>query len=351
MVGNHPSVKGGITSVISQMRSYDWEQENVSMKFVPTYIEKNNIIKISFFMLAYIKIFFNFILWKPDIIHIHMSYKGSFDRTYLIHQLCRQFHISEVVHLHGSEFKKWYEECSNEKKKQIRNLLKEVDKFVVLGNEWKRRVEEIEPLTSIVVVNNTVSIPNKTVKWNKDEFHIIFLGVLIKRKGVSDLLKAMDLLNKKKLLSKVRVSIAGTGVEETLLKKQCESLGLKDYVAFHGWTDGKRKEELLLESQLFVLPSYNEGLPMAILESMSYGLPVVSTYVGDLREAVDNGENGCLVEAGDINALADALEFMIKLTEEEWGRISINSRRKAEDKFSDKNYKSLFSNLYKELIS
>ena len=58
MIGNHPSVNGGITSVINQLRGYDWEKENIVMKFVPTYLEKNNILKILFFGQAYIKILF-----------------------------------------------------------------------------------------------------------------------------------------------------------------------------------------------------------------------------------------------------------------------------------------------------
>lgn len=350
MVGNHPSVKGGITSVIKQLRSYDWEKENIVMKFVPTYVEKNNILKILFFCQAYIRVLFNIIFWKPEVIHMHMSYKGSFVRKYLIHKLCKVFHIREVVHLHGSEFKKWYDESSEEKRLKIRKLLREVDRFIVLGSEWEYRIKEIEPLTDIVVVNNTVAIPEQTVKWNEKEFNILFLGVLIKRKGVSDLLQAMDLLNKKSLLENVKLGIVGTGSEEENLRNQCKLLGLDKYVIFYGWMDGKKKEELLLNSQLFVLPSYNEGLPMAVLESMSYGLPIVSTYVGDMKEAVDNGENGYLVDPGDIEGLANTLEYIIALAESRWKKVSENARKKVEERFSDSNYKYMFLHIYEDCL-
>lgn len=350
MIGNHPSVNGGITSVINQLRGYDWEKENIVMKFVPTYLEKSNILKILFFGQAYIKILFEIFFWKPEVIHMHMSYKGSFARKYLIHKLCKLFNIREVVHLHGSEFKKWYDESPNKKKLKIRKLLKEVDRFIVLGSEWEHRIKVIEPLTSIIVVNNTVSIPKQIVKWNEQEFNIIFLGVLIKRKGVSDLLQAIYLLHQKGLLENVKLGIAGTGNEEEYLRNECETLGLEKHVTFYGWTDGKKKEELLLNSQLFVLPSYNEGLPIAVLESMSYGLPVVSTYVGDLKEAVNNGENGYLVEPGDIKGLANVLEYMITLTEDKWEKVSKSAREKAEKKFSDSNYKDIFLRIYKDCL-
>lgn len=351
MVGNHPSVKGGITSVINQLRSYDWNEENIEMKFIPTYLEKNNSIKILFFGLAYLRIFFEIIFSRPDVIHMHMSYKGSFGRKYLIHQLCKRFHICEIIHLHGSEFKKWYEESPKEKQLKIRKLLREVDKFIVLGSEWEQRIKNIESSTSIVVVNNTVSIPQKAVKWDKEEFHILFLGVLIKRKGVNDLLEAMSLLHKKGMLNGVKLWIAGTGNEEENLKNQCNTLKLDEYVKFYGWTDGKKKEELILNSQLFVLPSYNEGLPMAILESMSYGLPVVSTCVGDMREAIENDSNGYLLEPGDINGFAEAIESILVLSEQEWKNMSKNAREKAENKFSDSNYKNIFLKIYEDCLN
>ena len=152
------------------------------------------------------------------------------------------------------------------------------------------------------------------------------------------------------MLENVKLGIAGTGNEEEYLRNECETLGLEKHVTFYGWTDGKKKEELLLNSQLFVLPSYNEGLPIAVLESMSYGLPVVSTYVGDLKEAVNNGENGYLVEPGDIKGLANVLEYMITLTEDKWEKVSKSAREKAEKKFSDSNYKDIFLRIYKDCL-
>lgn len=241
MVGNDPSVKGGITSVINQIMSHDWKADGVDMKFIPTYIETNNFKKILFFAKAYKRIKKQIKDNKPDVVHIHMSYKGSFTRKYLIHKLCKKNNIPDIIHLHGSEFKKWYNTVNEKKKNEIRTLLKEADKFIVLGEKWEHTIKEIEPATNTVVVSNTVPIPKETVKWG-EPFKILFLGVLIKRKGVSDLLKATRLLKNDLGSEKFRVVIAGSGQEEANLKNECNNLDIEDVVDFVGWTDGEKKK-------------------------------------------------------------------------------------------------------------
>ena len=89
MIGNHQSVKGGITSVIQQLLSFDWDSVGVEMKFIPTYIEASGIKKIAYFIRAYMNIEKEMRRNKPDIVHIHMSYRGSFYRKYAIHKLCK----------------------------------------------------------------------------------------------------------------------------------------------------------------------------------------------------------------------------------------------------------------------
>ena len=64
--------------------------------------------------------------FKPNVLHIHMSYKGSFYRKYLIHRLCKKFGKKDIIHLHGSEFKKFFEDSSSKTKVKIRTLLENV---------------------------------------------------------------------------------------------------------------------------------------------------------------------------------------------------------------------------------
>lgn len=347
MVGNDQTVKGGITTVITQFLEYDWANKNIDFKFIPTYVEKNDIIKLLFFVIACIRIFLSMVLWRPDVIHIHMSYKGSFFRANFIQNMSLKFKIRVIVHLHGSEFKKWYNLCDAKKQEKIKGFLKKCDYLIVLGNEWKKNIMEIEPNTKIIVLNNTIKIPELQTKWNDKKFNILFMGVLIERKGVSDLLDAVDLIDDE-LKSKIQVTIAGTGKEEKLLKQKCSDLKLDNYINFAGWIDEKEKKKIYLDTQLLVLPSYNEGLPMAILEAISYGIPVVATNVGDISFAVENDINGYLISPHDIEGLKNKIIDVVTKGENNWKKLSENSRTIAIDKFSSDKYMNEFVKLYNE---
>ncbi|MDO4173552.1 MAG: glycosyltransferase family 4 protein [Eubacteriales bacterium] len=306
MVGNDLSVQGGITSVMTQLLEYNWEKQNIEMKYIPTYVEAGMLRKFVFFAKAYRRINQEIRQNKPDLVHIHMSYRGSFFRKYLIHKLCQKNRIPDVVHLHGSEFAQWYAASGHALQKRIQSMLRECSLCIVLGEKWNRTIKKIEPAATTMIVRNAVHIPHETVAW-RIPFTILFLGALIPRKGVADLLQALQQIKGMHGLEHIRLVIAGTGAEEGALRARSAQLSIGPYVTFAGWVDGEAKKKLLRECQMLVLPSYHEGLPVAILEAMSYGMPIVATDVGDISAAVHEGENGFLVRPGDIDGLADRM--------------------------------------------
>ena len=344
MVGNDHSVKGGISSVISQILSHNWVDDGITMTFIPTYVEGGIIRKLLYFLNAYWEIC-NFIKHdRPNIVHIHMSYKGSFTRKFLIHKLCKKNNIPDIIHLHGSEFQKWYNEVGVNKRKRIRTLLQEANTFIVLGDKWNQIIKKIEPRTNTVVVSNTVHIPCDTVSW-KEPFKILYLGVLIKRKGVSDLLEAIKLLKEEFGGVNIKVVIAGSGTEEESLKKKSIELALENIIEFVGGADGEKKKNIILDCQMLVLPSYNEGLPMSILEAMSYGMPIVATDVGDIPSAVIDGVNGYLVKPGRIQDIADSIKRLVA-DRESYRLFSEASRKMAEEQFDEKFFFKTLRQIY-----
>ncbi len=346
MVGNSPYVKGGITSVISQIRGHKWESDGILLQFIPTYIDYCNVVKLFYFIISCIRIVFIFIVNKPQILYMHMSYKGSFYRKYFLHSLCKIWRIKAILHIHGSEFKDWYENCDKKIKLKVNKLLKDCKAVIVLGDEWKHRILEIEKETNTIILNNTVSVPDIKVEWNEKRCQVIFLGVLIKRKGVSDLIDAIEILKKQNKLSNIHFVIAGDGEEMEQLQKRVENLKLSDVVSFVGWVENSTKEDLIKNSQVMVLPSYNEGLPISVLEALSYGMPVIATDVGDMSVAVKDGYNGFLITPGDVDALSDSL-FKIN-TRETFEKFSVNSKKMAEDVFSDNEYFRRLAKCFKE---
>lgn len=347
MCGNHPSNKGGMTSVISQILSFDWENMDIKMKFIPTFYPGNNVKKLLFFWVSYVRILIALFFYRPQIIHMHMSYKGSFYRKFLIHKLCRRFGVKDIIHLHGSEFEKWYAEASQNLQNKIKELLRECDMVFVLGEKWKNVVEKIEPEANVTVINNAVRIPQETVRWNEDVCQLLYMGVLIPRKGLDILLDSLSMLKDSGRIAKIHLAIVGTGPEENRLKASCREKELGDAVSFYGWKTGDEKAEIIKKSQVAVMPSYNEGLPIAVLEALSYGMPVIATGVGDMEAAVKDGVNGYIIKPGDAKTLADKIELISR--EDTFNEMSMRSRQLAENIFSEEIYVQKLVKYYSEL--
>jgi glycosyltransferase involved in cell wall biosynthesis len=106
------------------------------------------------------------------------------------------------------------------------------------------------------------------------------------------------------------VSLAGGETQPgqlSNLQAQIARCACDSRVQMLGVVRGPEKERVLLESDCFILPSHGEGLPMAMLEAMAYGMPVIVTRVGAIPEAVTDGVEGFLIEPGDVEALADRM--------------------------------------------
>lgn len=351
MVGSDSSVKGGITSVISQMLEMNWDSQNIDMKFIPTFISGNSITKLCFFSKSYIKIFQSIQRKDISVLYLHMSHNGSFFRKCLVCEMAMLFNVKTVVHLHSSEFVKFYENSNSLVKKMIQRFFKKVNLTIVLGKKWEERVRNIQPNANIMILHNTVSVPE--ISWDKDyeQVKLLFLGVLLQRKGVADLLKAIkELKNQQQLDSKkVKFIIAGTGQEEDQLKEYAKQVDIQGYVDFCGWVSGDVKHKLLEESHVLILPSYNEGLPICILEAMSYENAIIASNVGDVSAAVKDGVNGYLIEAGDINCLAQKINSVLS-NKNLLVSMQKESRRMAEIEFSDTKYMTEIANACKSLV-
>lgn len=348
LIGSDLSVKGGITTVISSFLEHRFD--NISILFLPTYVEGSINKRITFFINSMIKYVKKLIKNEFNIAHVHMSYKGSFYRKFIVIKLGKLFGKKIILHLHGSEFEVFYNSSNKMVKGLIKNLFKSSDCIVVLGEKWNKVIAEISPKANIKIFNNSVKIPEVNAKWNSEKFNILFLGVLIKRKGIYELIEAIKILKEDGIIYKYNLNfiIGGTGKEEVHIKNLILKYGLSECVQMLGWVNGQMKEELLMKSQLFILPSYNEGLPMAILEAMSYGIPTISTNVGSISELVIDNETGKLIEeitpVDIVNAIKEEINDL-----EGWKYKSKKCKSIIQDKFSEDIYFNKFENLYNNI--
>ena len=363
MVGNDPSVHGGITQVIGQIRAHDWAASEIHVDFIPTYIASGRLRQIVFYLSALRRIRRALRTDPPQLVHIHMSFRGSYVRKNNVRALCRRFRVPYVLHLHGSQFEVWYDALGERRKKGVRRMLRDADAVIVMGERWQEIVRRIEPAAKAVIIRNAVRTPQMSSSGEafrdpeapssgasfrdpeasssgaactglKERFQVLFLGVLIPRKGVQDILEAARLLKESGRIGSLHFVIAGTGAEEERLRETVRAFSLQDAVTFAGWAEGEEKEKLLCTSQALVLPSRREGLPVAVLEALAHGLPVIASDVGDTAEAVRDGETGYLIAPGDVQMLAQRL-LDLSSDPVRYERMSRAARRLAETEFSE----------------
>jgi glycosyltransferase involved in cell wall biosynthesis len=205
------------------------------------------------------------------------------------------------------EFFEWLPQCFQ---RGVVHSMGHARRIVVLGRFWAEYMERIGiPAGQIRVIRNAVPGPETApLRDASGTCRILFLGALTERKGLPELIQAAG-SEAMRGLDWVML-IAGNGDPEPW-RAQAARHGVEDRVRFIGWVDSPRARSLLTESDIFVLPSRNEGLPMAILEAMAFGVPVVATPVGDIREAVDDGATGLISPTQDPAALADALARLV----------------------------------------
>lgn len=347
MVGVDESTKGGMWTVVENyLKNKEFVTKN-DLIYIPTSITGCSAIKkIVFTLKAYWQIIKVFKNNKIDIIHVHMSERASIYRKRIIMEYAKIKRTKIILHMHGAEFEILYKQMNKFKQDFVRKTLNFADKIIILGEYWKEFIGELvdEP-SKICVVYNAVEVPEK-YEYSIENNIILFLGSVSKRKGIYIFLEALK--NVSNLLqNSFEVKIYGPSVEEDITDK-VKRLGLEKWVEYGGWLNEIDKKEVLKRSAINVLPSFNEGLPMTILEAMSYGVPTITTTVAAIPEVVNNN-NGALVSPGDIEALADqiikiALDYDYRL------QLSKQAYVDAFSKFSVDRHISSIQGIYEELV-
>src|SRR5690606_15580564 len=267
---------------------------------------------IGIFIIALFKLFWKLMFdRKIAIVHIHSASAGSFVRKYLVFLVAKfLFQKKTIYHLHGARFHLFYKNSNSLIRRLVKHLAESVDVFICLSIYWQNYLSNESVIKNLVVVNNPVLRPTTSPSVTDIDRNIVlnmlFLGRIGERKGVFDLLEVINSY-KEQLVGNVKLRVGGDGEVESL-RNYIENENLSDIVEYVGWVDGQKKNDLLLQCNVLILPSYNEGLPISILEAMSYGKAIIATTVGGIPEIVSDNENGFLFTPGDKETLA----FLIK---------------------------------------
>ncbi|MEC4893378.1 MAG: glycosyltransferase family 4 protein [Oscillatoria sp. PMC 1051.18] len=250
---------------------------------------------------------------KVDLVHIHVAEGGSTVRKSILALIAFAFRKPVIMHAHGCEFHLFYEKLPKLPKIGLNWVWRRCSYIIVLSESWKKFYSDrcgLKP-EQVVVLPNPVAIPESIPdRQNSEQVKFLFLGKINQRKGIFDLLQAFAQLPPPQR-EKAQLILAGSGEIEQATNL-AQSLQIDQQILFPGWITKQQCQELLAQADVFLLPSYNEGLPMALLEGMSWGLPAITTPVGGIPELVTDKQTGLLVNPGDITGLKGAMQSLIE---------------------------------------
>lgn len=303
IITNSKNYKGGITAVVSGYHGSKLEND-FSIHYVESCSDSHfKITKAGKMLLGYIQFFFELVFFRPQIVHINSSFGFSFYRKIYYIYLGKLFKAKIVNHIHGAEFDTFFENATDKKRRLITRTYNKCDCLIALSDEWKDKLKCIVPEAKIRVVEN-YSILHRDHAKNEWHNNILFLGEVGRRKGCCDIPDVAKLV--KARIPNCKFIVAGNVLQDdySIIKEKITQYEISDCISFPGWVRGKEKDNLLSTADIFFLPSYNEGMPMSILDAMGYALPIVSTTVGGIPKIVKNQVNGYVCDPGNVNEFA-----------------------------------------------
>lgn len=302
---------------------------------------------LSFLPFAFIKGIFLIRKHRYDVINTHFAVPSG-PVGYLLGKI---FGIPNVLSLHGGDIydpsKKMSPHKSRFWRTVVRFMLNNADSVVAQSSNTRdNAVRYYNPSKEIKIIPLAFHPPakvKKIIKKQADEFKIVTIGRLVKRKAFDDLIKAVAAIINKN----VRLYLMGDGPEMEYLSNLAIGLGASDRIIFLGYLTDEEKFSHIASSDLFALTSLHEGFGIVFMEAMHFGVPIVCTNHGGQTDFLENGKNGILIDVADIQACAEAIEKLRK-DKKFYLEASKNNKLKVKDFYAE-NVASRYSVLFSEL--
>lgn len=207
---------------------------------------------------------------------------------------------------------------NNFRKKLLRKSFDLADGVITVSKALQAEVKNISVKANVNTIYNGVNFSKFTLpdeKFEKKSF--IFIGNIIKTKGIYELVNAVNLMIKAG--SDFHLHIVGNGPEVGGIRALIDKNNLQQKITLHGTVNHHQVVDLLQKCHALILPSYQEGVPNVIMESLACGVPVVATKVGGIPEVV-NESNGVLI---NYHTEADIIEGIEKCLSSKWNERAI----------------------------
>lgn len=294
--------------------------------------------------------------WQPDLIHLHGMFTFV---SYSALVSSRRGGVPLVVSPHGM-LDPWALSNSRLKKRIFLSLLENrVLKYAArvhalnsTEREAFRKVNEID--SKVYVIPNGISCQKAIIKESSGKcFKLLYLGRLHFKKGIAELLQGLYILkrNRSDLLGNLEVNLVGWGDDSYLaqMKSLARSLDLTDFVYFRGAAFDEEKARYFASADAFILPSFSEGLPMAVLEAWSYGLPVLMTPECNLPEGFES--KAALRVQTNPESLANSIAAMLETPRDELRAMGQRGLELVRSKFSWDSVAKQYLDMYDEVLA
>ena len=312
-VGPSFASRGGI-SAVARMLNDLLEAGGNPVDHLGSTVEGSSFGKNLYTLCSYAKFLGKILFRRYLLIHVHSSANNSFYRKVFFVVMSKLARKRVVLHVHPGRFYDFFRSKKRCSRYLIRKILCLPDAVIVLSAGIKEKFQAIIPEEKIFVLNNPVKSFHFRCQREKEEKIILYLGWFVKEKGVFDIVKAVPEV----LAEEPTAKFLFCGTRDTeKLRSLFMDKPYKDRVSVREWIQGEEKTDILAQSTMLLLPSYTEGFPNVILEAMASCLPIVTTPVGAIPEALKEGENCLYIQPGDVQSLKEKILNILK--NPEWG--------------------------------
>lgn len=295
------------------------------------------------------------LIFNPDIIHIGTAHGLSFAKHSLMVWICRIKRVKVLLELHFSV--SYFTSPLNPLwRRYIYSILQNVDGIITLSKEWNQLIYLVPNIKLFYVPNGIqtssyIKIQRQNAKI-KNRIEILFLGHIGREKGCFDLVDAIVDIREhtRKPFCLHLVGETLRDGEKEQLQKYLVERDLGKWVQVHDAEYGDLKLDRMELSDIFVLPSYHEGMPISILEAMAAGLPVIATKTGGITDQVIPEITGLLIPVGDVKGLGQAILRLIE-NDEERLKMGLAGRRRAIEEFDIEKRVDRLISVYNQLLS
>lgn len=287
---------------------------------------------------------FSLIRFNTELVHQNVPFdtKGII-REFFINIWCRLFNIPVLLHIHGGEY--FTNEIRNLLvKRMAKTLICSGNKVVVLSENEQKKLKQMFGHGSADVLANGIDTQKykpSLIKEIAPKPNFLYLGRIEKDKGILEIVEAFRYIQKQYCFS---FTLCGFGSLTNHVKEECEKILGTDFI-FKGIVCGAEKLKTIHESNYFLLPSYFEGLPISLLETMAAGVVPIVTNVGSISSVVENELNGIFVLKYNSIDLAEKIKKVIT-DKTLYEFLSKNAIQTITEKFDIKEYIAKLNAIY-----